>query len=325
MPMSGDERKEFSAFSASVTDIKSSMEDLTSLVKSLAVDMKSLNSTTTQFSSQLSEVKVELQRDINCLSERIDEELVELRSSNASINERITDVVNKLDVKVENIHKDLVNRIDEVDGKTKRFHDLDAAIKTIAEQQKHIVSLEKSTHNGLQHGRAWNIEIDGIPAAIGDHPDQLEEAALKIIRGINVDIEDYEIDTIHRLPSKQSPKPTIIRFVSRKTSRAVHENKHKLRHLKDLDLDIAGLREDSKIFIRASQCPYYRTLGYNCRLLKRSNLISKIFTSKEGKLSIKTLDNTKVNISHATDLTGLFPDFPKFNFSYDERHQDENE
>ena len=53
-----------------------------------------------------------------------------------------------------------------------------------------------------------------------------------------VDIEEYEIDKVHRLPSKQSPKPTIIQFMTRKTVERLHANKTKLKDLNDLDFEI---------------------------------------------------------------------------------------
>ena len=50
---------------------------------------------------------------------------------------------------------------------------LDGAKKTIVAQSIRMIELEKSTHRGLQHGRGWCIEIEGIPVNVGDDPSQL--------------------------------------------------------------------------------------------------------------------------------------------------------
>ena len=122
-----------------------------------------------------------------------------------------------------------------------------AASLQIDAQSKKIASLERACHRGLQHGRSYNIEIDGIPANVGDDIDQLQDAALKIFRAINADVSEFDIDMIHRLPSRKSPKPTIVRFVSRKSVRSIHANKRKLRELEDLDIDIPGINEQTRI------------------------------------------------------------------------------
>ena len=184
----------------------------------------------------------------------------------------------------------------------------------IEKLQLKIVGLEKSLHGGLQHSRKSNIEIDGIPTNIGDERKQLEEAAIKILNAINVPCLPEDIEAIHRLPAKSGIKPTIIRFGSRRIAEDAFANKNKLKSLKELHIPIIGLNDDSKIFIRPSLCPYFRTLAYNCRLLRNSKLIQSVFTSDDGSIKIKTLDNSFNKISHETDLTSRFKDFQNFSF-----------
>ena len=135
---------------------------------------------------------------------------------------------------------------------------------------KKMIHLERTVNGGLQHGRKWNIELDGIPNEVGDEPTDLENAVVKILTGMNVFCEADDIQAIHRLPNKTgATKSTIVRFNSRKTSESALSNKMKLKNLKDMQLDIPGLKDDSQIYIRPSLCPYYRTLQYNGRLLKK--------------------------------------------------------
>ena len=165
-----------------------------------------------------------------------------------------------MEVKFTAINKlyDLNSRID-VDNS--RFNieilDLNKELKASKAESLHLkeslLDLEKSHHKNLQHSRKWNVEIDGIPAAVGDDPVQLKAAALNLFNGINVDCIPNDIQAIHHLPSKFSPKPTIIRFTHRSTVENIFKNKNKLKHLNTLNLDTNGLEEDSKIFI----CPKY--------------------------------------------------------------------
>ena len=105
--------------------------------------------------------------------------------------------------------------------------------ETVANLKGKIVSLEQTVHINLQHERLNNVEIDGIPMNVGEKSDQLEEAALKIFKAINVNVSSGDIQAIHRLPAKEgSIKPTIIQFVSRKTVSDIFENRKKLKNFK---------------------------------------------------------------------------------------------
>ena len=59
------------------------------------------------------------------------------------------------------------------------------------------------------------MKIEWIPTNVGYDPDQLKEAVYELCHSLNVDIEEYEIETAHRLQSKVSPKPVIVVFLVR--------------------------------------------------------------------------------------------------------------
>ena len=94
----------------------------------------------------------------------------------------------------------------------------------------------------------------------------------------------------------------------------IHKNKHKLKDLQSLELDISGLTGSSKIYIKPSLSPFFKNLAYNCRLLKKDELIQKILTEDDGTLKIKTLRNEYIKIKHSSDLTNRFKEFEKFKF-----------
>ena len=280
--------------SLSVNDMgKSLNEKIDGLSESTAVLAKRVEDVNTNLSNDILKVETSLSCEMAKIKENFESVRVVVDENRVAVDSKIQELEEKLRL----VH-------DRLDGEKKKF-----------------VALERSCHAGGQHGRGWNIEFDGIPVNVGDSPEQLEDAILEILFAINVDIEDFENDGIHRLPSKSSPKTVIARFISRKTVDAVHKNKHKLKDIKDLNLDIPGINDQTKIFIRASLSPYYSNLSYNCRVLKRRKMILRIRTNELGKLSIQKIDGSFVKVDHESDLTKIFPDFKEFNFDYD-RHSD---
>ena len=118
------------------------------------------------------------------------------------------------------------------------------------------------------------IVIDGFPKKVGEEPLVLEQATINLLNSMGVKCESSDIEAIHQLPGKnEANKPTIVKFASRKTIVAVFKNKSKLKNLESLNVEIDGLNSGSDIYIRPNLSPYFKTLAYNCRLLKRNNLI----------------------------------------------------
>ena len=279
--------------------VKTVSESVKNLGDSLNQKVDDLTTSTDKLAERVEEVNNSIRSDLEKIESQFDADIAELKHDNHFLKETIGENKKFVEKKCGDVENELLT-----------LH------KIVAEQKKKFVSLEKSSHRNQQHGRGWNVEIDGIPANVGDDPKQLEDAVLKICYALNVDIEDYEIDKVHRLPSKQSPKPTIVRFMTRKTVELLHENKRKLKDLGDLDIEIPGLNQDSRIYIRPSLSPYFSNLAYNCRLLKKNNLVTRAKTGNSGKLSVQKIDGSFIKIEHETDLTTNFPAFG-FNFDYD--------
>ena len=248
------------------------------------------------------------------LENKISSDIARLQGEDRRITELVIANKTHSDAEFKKVSDVLSAREDEIREQTINLNDAKRHISLLTNK---LETLEKASYRGLQHGREWNIEVDGFPTNIGDDPCQLQDAAITLLAAINVPVQRSDIDAIHRLPSNRNdePKPVIIRFHSRKVVRLVHENKTKLKDLSQLNVGIAGLHEESRIFIRPSLCSYYRNLAYNCRVLKRCNLIEKSNVSNDGKLSIKTLDGSYVKINHESDLKSRFPRFERFNFN----------
>ena len=204
-----------------------------------------------------------------------------------------------------------------------RFDDLKNDIAALREQviknlvdenlrlQEKVVFLEKrlnltesDTYSLQQYSRRNNIEISGIPETVTDN--DLEQKVIEILDCIDVNVDSRDIETCHRLPSKTSPKTTIIKFVNRKVCEEAHPNKKKLD---SCDKSSIGISDDVKIYINENLCPYYKKLAWKCRVLRREKVVINNWT-RNGIVHIRISEGDKYKkIFHESDLTALFPDF----------------
>ena len=185
-------------------------------------------------------------------------------------------------------------------------------LNIINQQSDRLVELERQLYYSQQHSRKSNIEVAGIPNTVED--DDLENTVCNFINSVVEDqIVPEDIEACHRLPSKKTSQSTIVRFVNRKVCDRIHQHKHLLKDRNDEMTTAALIPEGTKIYINYSSCSYYRNLAFNCRQLKRSELVTEIKTGN-GKLKIVTNEGETLNISHQLDLTQAFPGYQEFNF-----------
>ncbi len=290
-------------------------DDLKLIMEGLGRKIDTITATTERLESRIEEVSTTISADLHALDTRLTKHVDDLRRNIAS-QSRTINGHNEVHTREINALKERVKKQEDLlEEKDSELHKSNDRMDYL---QKKVVDLEMSNHSGLQHTRGWNLEIDGIPVNIGDEPLQLENAAIKLFHAINVAITPDDIDTIHRLPSKFEPKPVIVRLKSRKHVRLIHENKSKLKDLASLNVDIISLLESSKIYIKPSLCPYYKLLAYNCRVLKRHNVIEKVLTGNDGKVTIKISDGDFVKVTHESMLKSRFPRFEYFKFDFDD-------
>ncbi len=228
------------------------------IIKTELVDeIKDVRTLTQQLAGRIEEVNTTHTKNLTAIETAIKADFTKVRDSNRFLAEDV------------NLHKTASNqRIDDLSemfrAQTLLYEGLIISHnknQTEIQSLKHkLINLEKSSHGGLQHTRGWNIEIDGIPSEVGDERNDLEVAVISLVRGIGVEILESDIEACHRLPSRTEEKATIVRFHSRKVVHSIHDNKNKLKNLGDLGINIVGLEANSRIFIRASQCPYQKTI-----------------------------------------------------------------
>ena len=190
-------------------------------------------------------------------------------------------------------------------------------VNLLESQAIRITELEKSLHRNLQHGRKCNVEINGIPSEVGDSPNALIDAVCKILRGIDILCSEADIEACHRLSSRnlQQPKATIVLFKSRKITEEIWEKRKKLKDVDRQRLEIAGLNIDSAIYINPSLTPYFKTLAFNARLLRKNKLIDNVMIGDDGIVKLKLLNGDIQKVLHKNDLTSRFKDFPHFKFN----------
>ncbi len=148
-----------------------------------------------------------IQRSTDNLSTRIEEvnnkiteDIVNLTAKQINDNQdrkvEIEKIANDISDHKEKVGQDISTLKEELRAHENRLQNQE---KEIYWKTLRIKELETSVHRGLQHGRGWNLEIEGIPINVGDEPAQLQQAVIRILGAINVPVETYEIDTVHRL------------------------------------------------------------------------------------------------------------------------------
>ena len=121
-----------------------------------------------------------------------------------------------------------------------------------------------------------------------------------------MDVKSDDIEACHRIgKNRSSSKKTIVRFSNRKF---VKQALYYMKKLKSIDKSTLGLTND--VFINENLTPMNNRIAYNCRKLKRLNLISKTYTVNGMVYLIS--NNIKrgrpVKVLHMQTLLNLFPD-----------------
>ena len=130
--------------------------------------------------------------------------LEEIKDINKKNHNEALENYKKIQADINNM-KDVI--IKNLIGENKKLHD---KIKNL--EKKCTIDIESNN----QYVRRNNIEISGIPNKVEDN--KLEGKVIEILKGIEVEVGEQDIEACHRLPTKNSSenKKTIVRFVNRK-------------------------------------------------------------------------------------------------------------
>ena len=116
--------------------------------------------------------------------------------------------------------------------------------------------------------------MSGTPDLIDEN--ELERSVIKIIKSIDSEVDDHDIEAWHRIgKSKGNSKKTIVRFCNRKCSKRVLYNKKKIV---PVITSTADLGNSTKVFISKNLTDYNNKLAFQCRKLIKASPIHSTFT-----------------------------------------------
>lgn len=212
--------------------------------------------------------KVDLEKSQEFLSERYDILLKKLEETN--------NVVTVLNMKIE----DLVGKL----------------------QEKDIIieDLSNKVHNLEQYSRKNMIEINGVKKVEGEH---LESIVVNIAKKMSIEIEEADIEVVHRLPPSRGKEPNIIvEFASRKKRNLFINNKNKIVIL---NKDIGVGEVTDRVYVNESLSPYYKDLLWKTKTAARDKHY-KFVWFRFGKLLVKKSESDAViKINNVKDLDKL--------------------
>lgn len=149
-----------------------------------------------------------------------------------------------------------------------------------------------------QYQRKHNLEVHGIPEKDGEDLETIIEA---LARELEIeDIEYNDIDIVHRLPSKRSPKPIIVKFKSYDDKKRLYESRFKLRKWSNTEEE--KLNGANKVYINENLTPTRRQLFNTVRQRARQNGWYNVFTI-DGKIFLKKVKGQRsARITSEADL-----------------------
>jgi len=158
--------------------------------------------------------------------------------------------------------------------------------------------LEDKNDDLEMHTRKYNLEIQGIPVT---KEEDLEEIVIKVAESVGVDMDDDDIDIVHRLPYKS--KPIIVRFMSHKVKRRLYLARKKLKGRTSFGPTLNGAQA---VYINENLTATRRRLFGEVRKRVKLNKWYNAW-SMDGKIFVtKDKGDRPTKISKETDLDDLY-------------------
>ena len=128
---------------------------------------------------------------------------------------------------------------------------------------------------------------------------------MSVFTSIGINVKSNDIDVFHRIEKSQNrSKRLILCFSDRKVAKQALYNRKKLKWIGKSTLALSN-----DVFINENLIPGNKKIGYNCRKLKRQNLISKTYTvnGMADLISNNIKRGKPVKVLHMQTLLNLFP------------------
>ena len=189
--------------------------------------------------------------------------------------------------------------------------------RKIEQMEMKITELEIKSDELEQYSRRNSLRIQGLPEVPGE--DLLERVLYLARNRMSVEIDEADIDRLHRIGPPSSKREILIKFTSYKAKEIVFKCRSGLRKHADppeeFDPEINTNDDDDddldkkygqdltrdRIFINEDLTKTRNHLLWKARQLKKEKKIFDCW-SFDGRILIKKLDNKIINIRHVKDL-----------------------
>lgn len=241
------------------------------------------------------------------------------------LGKALTDLSARLDVKNEELKKDLsavfVTELEAVKRAMDFINAKFEEFKTdVAEVRKELTSLKTENH-GLkrendrlfselkavrqevvdlqQYSRRSNVEIKGVPMVKGE---DLIATVKTISVCVNAEIEETDIEIVHRVPTKNAERQTII---AKFASRAARDKLLTAAKKQRLNVSALGFVGNDPIYINDHLCPANKILlGKALKAKREKNW--KFTWVRDGKILMRKAEKSQVvHIKSTEDLAQI--------------------
>ena len=161
-----------------------------------------------------------------------------------------------------------------------------------------IEKLDEIQDNLNQYQRKHNLELHGIPEK---DDEDLENVVEELAKELGIDDIDYnDIDIVHRLHSRKTPRPIIVKFKSYDDKKNLYQARYKLKKWKNPNEE--KLNGATRIYINENLTPARKQLFNEVRKRAKQHRWYSVFTI-DGKIFIKREKGQKnAKITKEADL-----------------------
>lgn len=172
----------------------------------------------------------------------------------------------------------------------------DTLMKENMELKEKVKTMEHAVEEMEQYSRNRNIQIDGIPI---QKDENLEEMVKVISKEIDVEINNGEIDVVHRIPtrSKKHPEPIIVQFTTRR-KRDEMIQKGKEKKINTTTFNLSGPTND--VYINEHLTKQRKQLVYEAKQIKKAKNYKFVWT-KGGKVFIRKNETSNIIQLHTLE------------------------
>ena len=187
----------------------------------------------------------------------------------------------------------------------KTKEELDSTKKVLQDQEDETQNLWFSLDSLEQYTRKNSLEFHGIPECLYANA---QDVVISVAKKIDVDIEQDDIEIVHKLQRKKGNKPIIAKFCSHKAKAKIYRERFKLRNVKVSDIFPHYSPADesqNRIYINENLTTFRRDLLSKALKKRKDKTLSSVWTL-DGKIFVKTSsDEEPIRIQSEADLNNI--------------------